>query len=152
VGYGYGSVYQRSSDNRWVAAGDVRVAAGEPRRRVVFTSMDREEAALKLAAYRADNPGFESEVPGERRDKMLHARSLGTHTQREWWGLIRSVKCVCAYCGVKTTVQNMTQDHIVPVCRGGSDAVDNLAVACASCNFEKGRMTGDEYRAWKAAR
>jgi 5-methylcytosine-specific restriction endonuclease McrA len=46
----------------------------------------------------------------------------------------------------------MEQDHIIPVCRGGSDAIDNLALACRSCNQEKHRMTGDEFRAWKASR
>lgn len=151
-GYGYGSVYQRSSDNRWIAACNVRKPGGGPRRRVCFTATTRDEAASKLAAYRADNPGYESEIPGERAVKLLHARAIGTHTPKEWWTLVRSVKCVCAYCGVKTTLFNMEQDHIIPVCRGGSDAIDNLAVACRECNQEKARMTADEYAQWRASR
>ncbi|HEY6038723.1 MAG TPA: HNH endonuclease [Kofleriaceae bacterium] len=31
-----------------------------------------------------------------------------------------------------------TVEHIVPQTRGGSDDVENLAVACARCNTEKG--------------
>jgi 5-methylcytosine-specific restriction endonuclease McrA len=152
MGYGYGSVYQRASDGRWLAAVELPRRPGEPRRRAHRSGRTREEAEMRLAAYRADHPAFEVEITGNRATKLLHARALGTHTPKEWWALVRSVGCACAYCGVKTSIFNMEQDHIIPVCRGGSDAIDNLALACRSCNQEKHRMTGDEFRAWKASR
>jgi hypothetical protein len=37
-------------------------------------------------------------------------------------------------------------DHVIPRCRGGSDDIDNLVLACAWCNLRKGAMTGDEWR------
>lgn len=41
-------------------------------------------------------------------------------------------------------------DHDIPHSRGGLTTVDNLVVSCFACNREKGTMTGDEYRAYKA--
>jgi hypothetical protein len=32
-------------------------------------------------------------------------------------------------------------EHIIPVCRGGSDDLQNLALACRSCNLRKGSRT-----------
>jgi 5-methylcytosine-specific restriction endonuclease McrA len=43
-----------------------------------------------------------------------------------------------------------TIDHVVPSSRGGSNKASNLVAACVSCNSQKGNMTGEEYRAWKA--
>ena len=41
----------------------------------------------------------------------------------------------CATCGSETS---LTIDHIVPVIRGGTDALENLRVLCQSCNSRKG--------------
>jgi 5-methylcytosine-specific restriction endonuclease McrA len=49
-----------------------------------------------------------------------------------------------------TRIDNLEKDHMIPVSRGGSDAIDNIAVACTECNAEKRQMTADEYRDWKA--
>ena len=41
----------------------------------------------------------------------------------------------CRYCGATC---NLSIDHIVPRSRGGSDELENLAVACRVCNSRKG--------------
>jgi 5-methylcytosine-specific restriction endonuclease McrA len=38
-----------------------------------------------------------------------------------------------------TPVGNATVEHIVPQSRGGTDEPANLALACARCNYQKGR-------------
>ena len=40
----------------------------------------------------------------------------------------------CVYCGSK---DNLTLDHIIPINNNGSHNVDNLVVACLSCNCSK---------------
>jgi 5-methylcytosine-specific restriction endonuclease McrA len=87
------------------------------------------------------------------------AQAIATHTEGEWWALVRSVEGRCFYCGVDTRNRRfaptdpgyLNMDHKTPLSRGGSDGIDNLAVACRRCNAEKGMMTVDEYLAWKAA-
>lgn len=48
----------------------------------------------------------------------------------------------CAYCGSQDALQI---DHVAPVSRGGSDAINNLALACTPCNKRKGTQTADEF-------
>jgi 5-methylcytosine-specific restriction endonuclease McrA len=59
--------------------------------------------------------------------------------QRAWIGR-------CIHCRRRLVVPldprepaSATLEHIVPRTHGGSDALDNLALACPSCNHEKGR-------------
>lgn len=40
----------------------------------------------------------------------------------------------CVYCGATT---NLTLDHVLPYSQGGKDSLENLVVACASCNRDK---------------
>jgi hypothetical protein len=48
----------------------------------------------------------------------------------------------CAYCG--TTEGRIVIDHIVPRSRGGTDAWNNLVLACIPCNERKGDRTPSE--------
>lgn len=50
----------------------------------------------------------------------------------------------CAYCGA--TEGPFHLDHIVPWSRGGKHSLENLTVACASCNWSKGDKALDEWR------
>lgn len=155
-GYGYGSIYQRERDGRWCAAVEIPTQRGEQRRRRVFTGKTREAVEAKLEAFRLANPA--TEHPG-RAAHLEQARTLGAHTEAEWWALVRAVQRRCHYCGVEASLTNarshprhLEQDHLIPLSRGGSDAIDNIVVACRGCNLDKGTMTADEYAAWKARR
>jgi 5-methylcytosine-specific restriction endonuclease McrA len=49
----------------------------------------------------------------------------------------------CEYCRAPQSVcgYRFHLDHICPTARGGSDAISNRALACASCNLAKGDKT-----------
>src|SRR3990167_157951 len=44
----------------------------------------------------------------------------------------------CTYCGKKLTWQTAERDHILPRTLGGTDAPENIAIACRKCNASKG--------------
>jgi 5-methylcytosine-specific restriction protein A len=45
----------------------------------------------------------------------------------------------CFYCGAEFNTDNpLTLDHIVPLCSGGTNQLNNLVAACKVCNREKG--------------
>lgn len=58
---------------------------------------------------------------------------------------------VCRICGKMwpstPPKTEATIDHIVPRALGGSDRLDNLQLACKSCNHYKGAKLPDEYEA-----
>lgn len=41
-----------------------------------------------------------------------------------------------------------TIDHKLPRSRGGTDALDNLVLACNKCNARKRNLTDEEYNDW----
>jgi hypothetical protein len=43
----------------------------------------------------------------------------------------------CRYCGLRQKLRDMTVDHVVPLSRGGNNALSNLVLACAACNRAK---------------
>lgn len=149
TGYGYGSIYQRSYDGRWVGAVEVPRQQGEKRQRKVFTGKTREAVELKIDEYRLANPAVD--YVG-RHANIKRARALGSHTFAEWDAYFQRSKGICEYCREWFPFKDLTKDHRTPVSRGGSNALDNLAVACLPCNKEKGTMTLAEYEQWKAER
>ena len=49
----------------------------------------------------------------------------------------------CAYCQTRTdnTGQALTVDHIIPLAKGGGNALENLCRACRNCNEAKRDQT-----------
>ena len=48
--------------------------------------------------------------------------------------LKRLYNSCCVYCGSN---ENITQDHVIPISRGGHHSIGNLVPACLSCNSRK---------------
>lgn len=147
--YGYGSIHQRASDGRWMAVVELPRNREAPRRRRTFTGRTRAVVEARLRAYREANPAPERFT---RAQYMDHARALGTHTEAEYWAKVRACRGHCEYCGKRIGLYEFHGDHMTPVSRGGSDAIDNIAVCCKGCNLEKNTMTANEYRAYRARR
>lgn len=52
----------------------------------------------------------------------------------------------CCYCHETLTLKKMTADHVLAIVAGGGWELDNLCFPCQSCNWQKGRMDGTEFR------
>ena len=84
-----------------------------------------------------------TEAWSRRFERVSAAKALGTFTPQEWQGLLEAHGFACLYCG-RTDVP-LTRDHVVPVARGGSELIENLAPACKRCNASKNDRTLREY-------
>lgn len=51
--------------------------------------------------------------------------------------LIRS-KGQCYWCKKYVGIKKLTQDHVIPLSRGGSHDESNVVAACGPCNSRKG--------------
>lgn len=84
-----------------------------------------------------------SSVPGyENWQKNQHSRrkreALGSHTFGDWERLKLQYDLTCPICGKREPEIKLTEDHIIPLSKGGSDNIENIQPLCRSCNSRKG--------------
>jgi 5-methylcytosine-specific restriction endonuclease McrA len=94
------------------------------------------------AELRAAAQAWRDAHPELARAKYLrrHARRRGAPirdlTAAQWQAIKDHFDHCCVYCG--RHMQRLTQDHIIPLSKGGSHTMSNIVPACQSCNSRKG--------------
>lgn len=67
-------------------------------------------------------------------------------TAAGWFQIKADYAYRCAYCDAPETPEKpLTQDHVVPLKKGGSHTVDNIVPACGECNTTKQTMSLVEF-------
>lgn len=113
----------------------------------------RAKNAKKAADYqrhwREEHPGYwrkwEATHPGEAeahaaRQRGRIARKLGnggSHTAVDVKVQHKRQHGRCFWCEAKTGATYHV-DHVIPLCKGGSNGPENIVVACSHCNLSKG--------------
>jgi 5-methylcytosine-specific restriction endonuclease McrA len=93
--------------------------------------------------WRERNPERAHAYGSAARAKRRGAEKGTAFTSAEWLALLEWHGGRCIYCGSRDSIE---VDHRIPLVRGGSNSIDNVAPACRSCNRRKNRMTEDEFR------
>jgi 5-methylcytosine-specific restriction endonuclease McrA len=97
-----------------------------------------------LKQWRKKNPAKAHAYVRAATYKRREASAGQFFTAIEWLALLEWHGGACIYCGSKTLIEI---DHRIPLIRGGSNLIENIAPACRSCNRRKNRRTEDEFRA-----
>jgi 5-methylcytosine-specific restriction endonuclease McrA len=71
------------------------------------------------------------------RYKARKKQAEGNHTFGEWELLKKQYGYTCPACGKSEPQIKLTEDHIVPLSKGGSDYIENIQPLCVSCNTRK---------------
>jgi len=88
--------------------------------------------------------GASSENAKTRSQRLAEARAKGKHTKEEWEAMKAVCGDACVKCGA--TDLDLSKDHIVPICKGGSDGIDNIQPMCHRCNAGKGGSDSADLR------
>lgn len=99
-----------------------------------YGKANREKLNKKLKKWRMENPGLNAKYRQDRRHRQKD--SINIYSVDVWEETLRQFEYKCSYCNKE--VDKLTQDHIVPVSKGGGYLRSNIVPACKSCNSSKG--------------
>lgn len=78
----------------------------------------------------------------------------GAFSKEQWFAKCEYWGWRCYFCCVSLTVYTATVDHRIPISKGGSNWIANIAPACGFCNKSRGNKSRGnksevEYRVWR---
>lgn len=106
----------------------------EKRLGIVFS--DEWKYNLSVSHGGIGNPKETKRFYNQRR-RALKRDAEGSHTFGEWETLKKQCGNKCLCCGKKEPHIVLTEDHIVPLSKGGTDFIENIQPLCLSCNVRK---------------
>ncbi len=70
--------------------------------------------------------------------KVRKKNAIGSHTLDEWETLKVKYGWTCPDCKKREPEIILTEDHIIPLSKGGLNNIENIQPLCRSCNSKKG--------------
>ena len=129
---GSGGSIRRNNDNRCVECIDIN-RDYDTKEVSVVEEMERQELILQAARNRRIRSLKEG---SNTRRKRIRSQSNGIITSRQIADIIKSA-VKCPYCLRSLRFLDKVVDHIIPLSRGGLQAIYNLVVCCKQCNSSK---------------
>jgi len=81
--------------------------------------------------------GYQNRLFLLKRRRMREHNAPGSHTLEEWEKIKILYGSMCVCCKRIEPEIKLTEDHIIPVSKGGSDYITNIQPLCQSCNSRK---------------
>lgn len=78
-------------------------------------------------------------------EKRKHRRKFKSQLPSADWEVVKErYGNRCFYCGKESNKLN--KEHVIPICRGGTDTIENIVPACWKCNRTKGKRLVAEFK------
>jgi len=94
------------------------------------------------ALYRQSDGGKQAIASASSRRNARKKGLVCDLTTVQWRLILEMYGNRCAYCGSE---ENIQQEHVIPVSRGGGTTMDNIVPACKKCNMSKKDKTPIEW-------
>jgi len=127
----------QTTTKNWVAANSDRVREMG----IKWRCENSEQYKHVAREWRIANRDRKTAIENNRRARKLSAP--GRFTVEQVAGILAAQDFHCSYCDA---TENLQIDHVVPLCRGGSNWPWNLQWLCAHHNASKNDKTDIEYR------
>ena len=83
-------------------------------------------------------PGRRSWISNKRNRVVKRLKKIGkSHTFGDWETLKAQYNFTCPCCKKSEPEIKLTEDHIIPLSKGGSDEIVNIQPLCLPCNIRK---------------
>jgi 5-methylcytosine-specific restriction endonuclease McrA len=107
------------------------------------------KARAATERWRQDK-GKPAKVAIELRRRAHKAGAEGSHTREEVLVLFEQQQGLCGHCHAQLHLgkRGFTEDHKIPISRGGSDYITNIWLLCRRCNCSKNDRTVEEWYEW----
>lgn len=108
---------------------------------LTYIQRNREHLLAHNRKWMREHPEYRKAHHTRRRVALLGAN--GSHTEAEWQLILKRHRNRCADCGLRFSDSvRATEDHVVPLTRGGTDFAFNLKPLCQPCNSRKNNRVG----------
>lgn len=102
------------------------------------------ESAIKRFSMKENHPRWQGGITTYERKlylnncrRALRNNAIGFHTEGEWETLKAQYNWTCPSCKKREPKIKLTEDHIIPLSKGGSNNIENIQPLCRSCNCKK---------------
>ena len=122
----------------WLAARAKTETFKEYSRQWAKTPKGQESRRRRVNKYAKTEKGFAANKRRHARRRAREKNIIATLTFDEWNNLLIEHDYKCAYCYKLFSKEfPATQDHVVPLSKGGQHTAENIVPSCRSCNSRK---------------
>jgi len=85
--------------------------------------------------------GYEYKLFVNKNRRVMKLGNGGSHTFEQWRALKERYNFICLCCKKFEPEITLSEDHIIPLSKGGRDDIENIQPLCRSCNSRKHAKT-----------